>query len=98
MKGQNFTNTMLCWNPRGDVCLIPWPDTTGESDAFERTSGACYTHIETAGFEQRKAHAFIAAMHLIIRDGCDPVTVHCALLGLDEYRDGLAPELVGQNV
>jgi hypothetical protein len=43
-------------------------------------------------FEERKARVFIQAVHLIVRDRCDPLAVHRALLGLEEYQDGLAED------
>ena len=91
----NAANAILCWNPRSnEVALVPWPDTHGKSDHYMMTSLAVYTHVRESDFEQRKAIVFIEAMHLIVRDGCDPASVHGALLGLDEYRAGCAPDML----
>jgi len=38
---------------------------------------------------------FVEAMHLIVRDRCDPQAVHRALLGLDEYRSGCSDDMPG---
>jgi hypothetical protein len=83
--------TILCWNPDSDeVALFAWPDTNQLSRHYKRTSLACFSGFSESSFEKRKAQIFIEAMHLIIRDGCSPAAVHNALLGLKEYRDGLA--------
>ncbi len=93
---QNALNMMLCWDPGTDnVALVPWPDTTGKSDRYLMTGLACYTHIQNMDFEQRKKQIFIDAMHLIVRDRCDPASVHAALLGLEEYCDGCADDMPG---
>jgi hypothetical protein len=82
-------NTMLCWNPgTAEVELIPWPDRTGASRQYRMSTLACNAGVQKKTFEQRKSLAFIEAMVLIIRDGCDPAAVHKTMLGLEEYRDG----------
>lgn len=91
----NATNTMLVWNPgTSDVKLVAWPDSDGRSYNFVMSSLACYSHFREASFEQRKCLVFIEAMHLIVRDRCDPVAVHNALLDLEEYRDGCADDML----
>jgi hypothetical protein len=93
MEKQNCTNTMLCWNPGGDVELFPLGDT--RADKYDMSSLATYRHIQQGSFEHRKTMVFIEGMKLIIRDGCDPQKVHKALLGLEEYRDGLPDDVPG---
>ena len=86
--------TMLCWNPHSDeVALFAWPDIQQLSRLYKRTSLACFTEFRKRNFEKRKAQIFIEAMHLIVRDGCSPAAVHKALLGLEEYQDGLAEDM-----
>jgi hypothetical protein len=94
---KNVKNTMVCWNPKTDeVALIPWPDSHGLGDKYRMSALACYSHVqEMSSFIERKAMAFIEAMHLIIRDGCAPMAVHNAMLGLEEYRDGCADDMPG---
>lgn len=87
---------MLCWNPGTDeVALAKWPDERGLSQRYAMTHLACWSYVRRATFDERKAIVFIEAMHLIIRDGCDPQAVHRALLGLEEYRDGCARDMPG---
>ena len=94
----NATNAMLCWNPESnEVALIPWPDTERRSEKYLMSSLAAYADVRKMTFEQRKAKVFIEAAHLIVRDGCDPASVHFALLGLEEYRDGCAPDMPWMN-
>jgi len=90
----NLENTMVCWNVGGDVELFAWGDTSKKCRCYEMSSGACYEHIRTASFIERKCEAFILANMLIIRDKCDPTTVHKALSGLEEYIDGLPDEML----
>jgi hypothetical protein len=90
----NATNGMLCWDPGTDrVEVGPWPDTTGWSNKYERSTLACYHDIRKEFLSERRAIIFIEAIHLIIRDRCDPDAVHRALLNLEEYRDGLSYDM-----
>jgi len=87
------TNRILCWDAESDrVKLVPWPDVVGESNEYDFSCLAPWTHVRQADFETRKKIVFIEAMHLIVRDKCDPLAVHSALLGLAEYRDGLSDD------
>ena len=89
-------NRMLCWNPEtDDVECIPYPDLDGISNRFEMTGLAAYSAVRDADFQTRKLIVFVEAMHLIIRDRCNPDAVHAALLQLEEYRDGLASDMPG---
>lgn len=90
----NATNMMLCWKPgTSEVLLVSWPDHAGLSRAFSHTALACYAEIREASFERRQAQVFIEAMHLIVRDRCDPAAVHHALWLLAEYRDACADDM-----
>jgi len=91
------TEVMLCWNPgTAEVALIEWPDHLGgRSERYTMTTLACEERIHGKTFEERKAIVFIEAMHLVVRDRCDPRAVHRALLELDEYRDGCSPDMPG---
>lgn len=97
----NLLNRMICWIPEtDDVMLFPWPDNNDKLGILERstgkhyhTGGACWAAIRKMTFEQRKTTVFIEAIHMIVRDKCDPMAVHFALCGLDEYRDGLADDV-----
>ena len=94
MQMRNAKNSMLCWNPESsDVAIVPYPDTTGKSKRFSRTGLAVYSKIQEMSFSRRKMMVFIEAMHLIIRDKCDPMAVHNALLELQEYYDGCADDM-----
>jgi len=94
----NATNGMLCWDPETDqVAVIRWPDTGDRSRPYSMTGLACESYVREADFEQRKAIVFIEAIHLIVRDRCDPDAVHRALLNLEEYQDGLADDLLHRD-
>ena len=60
--------------------------------------GACYLSVQKSNFEARKCRVFIDALTLIVRDGCDPQKVHAALLGLDEYVDGLPDDMLPKSL
>jgi hypothetical protein len=92
----NATNAMLCWDVgTANIKLVFWPDTERRSDGFDCTTLACYKHIREKTFEERKTVVFVEAMHLIIRDGCNPQAVHNALIHLEEYRDGCSGDMPG---
>jgi len=94
----DLTNTMICWNPGGDVALVSWPARGEEDSKFSMSSGACYFSVQKSNFEARKCRVFIDALTLIVRDGCDPQKVHAALLGLDEYVDGLPDDMLPKSL
>ena len=86
---------ILAWIPGTDDVKLVKP---GEHVTPGYYTGlGCYTHIEAMNFEDRKKMIFIEAMHLIIRDKCNPDAVHKALLGLEEYRDGCSNDMPGIN-
>jgi hypothetical protein len=94
---------MICYIPgTDDVFLCHWPSHGGLEDYEKKTGkhywtiGACCAGVEKMSFGQRKMAIFVNAMHLVIRDECDPVAFHKALLGLDEYNDGLAYDVPGR--
>ena len=91
----NATNGMLCWNPGTDQVEVgPQPNDTKWGRKYKMSALACYPHVKQMNFEQRKTLVFIEAIHLIVRDRCDPDAVHKALLNLEEYQDGLADDLL----
>ena len=94
MQMRNAKNSILCWTPESsDVAIVPYPDTTGKSKKYRMSGLACYFHVQEMSFSRRKMMVFIEAMHLIIRDKCDPMAVHNALLELQEYYDGCADDM-----
>lgn len=85
---------VLYWNPgTAEVALFHADRRSSTSDRYLMSGLAAYTEIRNASYEKRKLTVFIEAMHLIIRDKCDPTAVHRALLGLREYRDGLSDDM-----
>jgi len=91
----NATTHMLMWNPRtGDVLLEEHPMKYHRHRDYNSTL-ACWSYIHDLTAEQRKLIVFIEAMHLIVRDGIDPVKLHHVLLDLEEYRDGCAADMPG---
>lgn len=85
---------MLCWNPgTAQVALLPWPDAARRSDRYRMTCLASDERLHRMRFPERMAVVYVEAMHLIVRDRCDPMAVHRALLPLDEYRAGCAADM-----
>jgi hypothetical protein len=88
-------NSMIAYNTEtGEVRVGPWPDKTQWSRPFPAATGACYLdrHKHPA---QWKMMVFIDAIHIIVREKIDPMTVHNALLAIDEYVDGCADDMPG---
>ena len=95
MKYPSAKTMILCWDPNSSrVAMMPWPDPVGHCDKFQRTALAPYYVVRQMNFEQLKSQCFIEAMHLIVRDGCDPRAVHKALKCCAEYRDGCAEDML----
>ena len=55
-----LVEAMYGWNRNSDeIDVGPWPDTTGWSDRFSLTGGACYTNIRQMSQDQLAAQIFI---------------------------------------
>lgn len=94
MKIYSAKEVMLCWNPGSDeVAIVKWPDKIGASEKYLMTGLACFLEIHDKKYDYIKQLVFIEAIHLIVRDKCDPMAVHNALLQVQEYRDGLACDM-----
>lgn len=91
---RNATNTMLCWNvDTKEIGLVSWPDTIGASGPYNRNVLASFADTRNANFETRKATVLAQALVIILMDKFDPVVVHNALIGLEEYQSAMPPEL-----
>lgn len=84
----------IAWLPNTDyVEVLPLGEEPKTKGAW--TGLGAYAHIQEADSKDRKMMTFISAMHLIIRDKVDPMAVHKALMQLEEYRAGCAPDMPG---
>jgi len=86
---------MVIWTGDGRVGLQKWP-AQGQrlfKGASELSWGACNMEVQEATLEQCKTMVFINAMHMIVRDKCDPSAVHKVLSELDEYQDGCSDDM-----
>lgn len=91
-------NLMLCWNPgTNEVAIFEHPDIYGKTSKY-----AYWTMLGQSSMAEKKGKTveavktmiFIEAMHLIIRDACDPSAVHNALINVEEYRDGCSDDML----
>lgn len=88
---------MVIWTDKQQVGLQRWPAQNNLFCKFEMSWGACDAVVAKANFEKRKAMVFIQAMHMIVRDKCDPLLVHKVLMELEEYSDGCSDDMVTFN-
>ncbi len=93
---KSIKDYMIIWTDDGRVGLQRWPS-NGQRlfEHGESSWGACDAEIDKASFAQRQAMVFINAMHMIVRDKCDPSEVHRVLSELEEYEDGCADDMPG---
>ena len=89
---KSIKNYMVIWKDGGFVELERWP---ARGPSKGKSWGACYASLQEASFEERKKAAFIQAVHMIVRDKCDPALVHRVLSELEEYQDGCADDMPG---
>lgn len=90
--GINLKNTMIYWNAdTNEVRLVDWP-ASRKDDGF-CSWGACNTEISGGSFTFRRSMLFIHAYHMAL-EGVSPEKIHRALIPLDEYRDGIAEDLL----
>lgn len=93
---KSIKDYMIIWTDDGRVGLQRWPASRNFFDGNrEKSWGACNTAVREASFEKRKLVVFINAMHMIVRDKCDPAEVHRVLSELEEYEDGCADDMPG---
>jgi hypothetical protein len=93
---KSIKDHMIIWTDDGRVGLQQWPASGNFFDGNrEKSWGACNTAVRKASFEKRKLVVFINAMHMIVRDKCDPAEVHRVLSELEEYEDGCADDMPG---
>lgn len=91
---KSIKDYMIIWTDDGRVGLQRWPAVGHLFDGVgENSWGACNAEIGKASFAQRQAMVFIHAMHMIVRDKCDPSLVHRVLSELDECQDGCADDM-----
>lgn len=86
------TDTMLCWNPGGEVRLIPWP-ARRRAGGFDFSALACCDDVRSASFRDRQVAVLAEALVAVVRDGCDPGEVHRACMSLDEYRAAMPADI-----
>lgn len=91
----SLLDTMVCWSPGEPVRLVRWPDPDRLRRPLSFGVGACDREVRAMGFADRKTWVFITAVQLMVGYACSPADVHAALLGLDEYVDGLADDIPG---
>ena len=93
---KSIKDYMVIWTTTGEVGLQLFPSNGRLFEhGWEKAWGACHNEIFKADFETRKALVFIQAVHMIVRDKCDPALVHRVLSELEEYRDGCADDMPG---
>jgi hypothetical protein len=94
-----LVEAMYGWNRNsGEIGVGPWPDTTGWSDRYSLSGGACYTNIRQMSPDQQVAQIFIDFHTLVVRDGVDVQAVHRAFLKIDEFRRSIAPDIEGAEL
>jgi hypothetical protein len=85
----SLLNHMVCWKPSTkEVKLFSHPG--DETSRGWSSIGACDSRYKRASFRVRQTLIFMDAMHLVVRDGIDPIKLSAVLENLKEYRDGLA--------
>ena len=84
---------LIAWVPDSDKVRVGsmFNDLTW-ADEYQMTGGAAYAHVRKMSPDQAKTYLYITAVHLIVRDGVDPIAVHNAFFNINEYRDGLATD------
>jgi hypothetical protein len=93
-----LVEAMYGWNRNSDeIDVGPWPDTTGWSDRYSLTGGACYTNIRQMAPDQLAAQIFIDFHMIVLRDGVDVQAAHRAFLKIDEFRRSIAPETMRRS-
>lgn len=90
------TEAMIAWNPYTDQIEVgPWQDSTGWSDRYRMTSGACEMALHKMKPEMQIAMLFIHFHAAVVRDRVPVDAAHRAFLVVDEYRRRISPDIPG---
>ena len=88
-------DTVIAWNPiPGGACVVL---PLGSPVPFDlpSTTGGVWTWTWKTAPAKAKAFVLAEALHMIVRDKLDPMTVHTALCQVDEYLDACADDMPG---
>jgi hypothetical protein len=69
-----------------------------EAAPFARRAGRCDSRALDGRIEVRQAYALMIAFAMSERDGLDVLTVHRAMLGIEEYVAGCAQEVLPEGI
>jgi hypothetical protein len=93
-----LVEAMYGWNRNSDEIEVgPWPDTTGWSDRYSQTGGACYVVLREAPPDRQVARLFIDFHTIVVGYGVDIQAAHREFLKIDEYRRSIAPDISGAD-
>lgn len=101
MKG---TQALIAWSPTGDdspsagrveVGRLVASDEPDWTAPYRYTGGAVYVRRRKFGPAESTAQVFIDFHTLVLRDGLLPAVVHEAFLAIDEYAEGISPDIRG---
>ena len=91
-----FTEAMIAWNPGTDEIVVGlWPDTTGWSDGYSFTAGACNLALHKMQPDGQRAMLMICFNTCVVRDCVPAQAAHRALLAIDDYRLAISPDQLG---
>ena len=94
-----LVEAMYGWNRNSNEIEVgPWPDTTGWSDRYSLTGGACYTSIREMSPDQQVAQVFIDFHMIVVGDNVDVQAAHRAFLKIDEFRRSISPDIPGAEL
>lgn len=89
-----YKSSMFAWTPvknwkdwSFEIKVGPHPDTTGWSDDYEATDGACNSDRYDLDAAQLREQVIIDFLKMILIERMDPSRVHTEFLKIDEYRE-----------
>ena len=87
-----YRNCMYAWNACGNIHVGPHPDTTGWSDSFTYSLGACV--LATKKYSKHEKQFTLLRDYIFIVNYCgvDAKKVHSAFLAIDEYNELFSDE------
>lgn len=88
-----FKESMIAWNPRGEVLVVAWPDKARRAEHLRYTVGACFSATDKLSPDEVVAQVFIDFHTLVVRDGIDPLKAHAEFMKIDEYRERISEDI-----
>jgi hypothetical protein len=87
-------DTLIAWNPGGEIQVGPLANNRHWSTPYFMTSGGCYTEVAKARGDKAKAFVLAEFIAIVLHDGISLGDAHREFSKIDEYRNAIPADVV----